>query len=75
MDYLKIDGSFVRNIETDLSDRAMVEAVHSVAETLKLRTVAEYVESERCIDVLREIGIDYGQGFALGRPRAFPAES
>jgi len=75
VDYLKIDGSFVRNIETDLSDRAMVEAVHSVAETLKLRTVAEYVESERCADVLKQIGIDYGQGFALGRPRGLPAES
>ncbi len=74
VDYLKIDGSFVRNIEQDLSDRAMVEAIHSVAETLKLRTVAEYVESKPCVNVLTEIGIDYGQGFALGRPRPLPAK-
>ncbi len=69
VDYLKIDGSFVRDIETDISDRAMVEAIHSVAETLKLRTVAEYVESAGCVEALKKIGIDYGQGFALGRPR------
>ncbi len=75
VDYLKIDGSFVRNIESDLSDRAMVEAIHSVAETLKLRTVAEYVESDQCVKVLNEIGIDYGQGFALGGPRPLPVES
>ena len=72
VDYLKIDGSFVRDIESDLSDRAMVEAIHSVADTLKLGTVAEYVESEGCLQALKEIGIDYAQGFALGRPSPLP---
>ena len=67
--YLKIDGSFVRGLATDEIDRAMVEAVHHIGHIMGLTTVAEWVESPAILEKLRDIGVDYGQGFALGEPR------
>ena len=68
VDYLKIDGSFIRDIETDERNRTMVEAIHQVARSLNLKTVAECVETERDVACLRAIGIDFIQGFAIGKP-------
>ncbi len=68
VDYLKIDGSLVRNIATDNTDLAMVEAINRLAHAMGIQTVAEYVENEACLDVLRSLGVDYAQGYALGRP-------
>ncbi len=68
VDFVKIDGSFVRRLAEDPVDRAMVEAVRDVARVMGIETVAEYVETEAIVTVLRELGIHYGQGFALGRP-------
>ncbi len=69
VDYLKIDGSFVRNLTEDPVDRAMVKAINEVGHTTGLRTVAEHVHSEEIVEMLREMGIDYAQGYALDRPR------
>ena len=62
VDFLKIDGAFVRDITTNPIDRSMVEAVHRIGHQMGLKTVAEYVESEQTLAVLREIGVDYVQG-------------
>jgi diguanylate cyclase (GGDEF)-like protein len=68
VDFLKIDGNFVRGILLDTIDRAMVESVNRIAHEMGLRTVAEFVESDAILDCLREIGVDYAQGYAIGRP-------
>ncbi|MEL6963921.1 MAG: EAL domain-containing protein, partial [Pseudomonadota bacterium] len=68
IDYLKIDGSFTRDILSDKHSRTMVEAVHQVAKSLNLKTVAEGVETTEALETLQSIGIDFVQGFAVGRP-------
>jgi diguanylate cyclase (GGDEF)-like protein/PAS domain S-box-containing protein len=68
--YLKIDGIFVKGIADDPVNRAMVEAIHKVGQVIGLQTVAEYVEDEETLAVVREIGIDFAQGYAIGRPHA-----
>lgn len=68
VDSIKIDGSFVRDMLNDPMDHAMVEAMVRIGHVLGLRTVAEYVESEAIRDVLRELGMDYGQGYAVHSP-------
>jgi EAL domain-containing protein (putative c-di-GMP-specific phosphodiesterase class I) len=69
VDYLKIDGGFVRGLASDAIDSAMVEAVNSIGHIMGLKTIAEWVEDERLLPKLKEMGVDYGQGFALGEPR------
>ncbi len=73
VDVLKIDGQFVRNIVDNDIDRTMVSAIHQVAKIMRIKTTAEFVESEDIANVLRDIGIDYLQGYAFGRPQ--PAEN
>ncbi|MDK9687220.1 ammonium transporter [Halomonas sp. LC1] len=68
VDYLKIDGNFIRNIHHDPIDRAMVEAIHAVGKALHIDTVAEYVENPSTLDMLHSLGIDYAQGYLLGKP-------
>ena len=72
VNYLKIDGNLVRRIAEESEDRAMVEAVNQLAHRLGMQTVAEYVETTECMQVLREIGVDYAQGFALAIPEPLP---
>lgn len=69
--YVKIDGEFVRDILHDPVDRAMVEAVAKVARLMGIQTVAEFVESAELLEHLAAMGVDYGQGFALHRPEPF----
>jgi len=69
VDYLKVDGGFVRGVVTDTVDLAMVEAVHHVGNIMGIKTVAEWVESQTILAKLQHIGIDYGQGYALGHPK------
>jgi diguanylate cyclase (GGDEF)-like protein/PAS domain S-box-containing protein len=69
VDYLKIDGGFIRNLATDQIDRAMVEAVHRIGHIMGLRTIAEWVQNDAILETLREIGVDYGQGYASGEPQ------
>jgi diguanylate cyclase (GGDEF)-like protein len=68
VDYLKIDGVFVRDMATNAVDRSMVEAIHRVGHEMGLKTVAEYVESDRILAQLRQIGVDYAQGNHIHRP-------
>jgi EAL domain-containing protein (putative c-di-GMP-specific phosphodiesterase class I) len=68
VDYLKIDGSFIRDIAGDPVDRAMVEAIQEVSRIMGVRTVAESVENEATAEILRCIGVDYAQGYFFGRP-------
>ncbi|WP_317205341.1 EAL domain-containing protein [Janthinobacterium sp.] len=66
VDYLKIDGVFVRGIAHNAINRAMVKAINEVGHVMGLKTVAEYVEDEATLSVVRELGIDYAQGYAVG---------
>ncbi len=68
VDYLKIDGSFIHNIDRDPINRAMVESINSIGKKLGKRTVAEFVENDRIRKILQEIDVDYAQGFGLHRP-------
>jgi diguanylate cyclase (GGDEF)-like protein/PAS domain S-box-containing protein len=66
---IKIDGSFVKSIASDPRQRAVVAAVKVLADGLGMQTVAECIETAECLDVVRSLGITYGQGFLLGRPQ------
>lgn len=68
VDYLKIDGSLVRNIAQDATDFVMVEAIQRLASALGLKTIAEFVESEATLQRLRDIGVDFAQGYAIHKP-------
>lgn len=68
VDYLKIDGQFVKNMANDEVDRSMVEAIHKVGRVLGLKTVAEFVENQAIVDALREIGVDLAQGYGIQKP-------
>ena len=68
--YIKIDGSFVRDVVDDPVDQAMVRSINHIAHSLNKVTIAESVESEEIVGVLREIGVDYIQGYHSGRPAA-----
>ncbi len=69
VDYLKIDGHFVQNIETSEVNQSIIAAVTGIARALKLETIAEFVETEEAREVLRRYGIDYIQGWVIGMPR------
>jgi len=69
VDYLKIDGAFVRNIAHSEVDRAMVEAINNIGHVLGIQTIAEFVDKPEVLEILRELGIDYVQGYHIGRPQ------
>jgi diguanylate cyclase (GGDEF)-like protein/PAS domain S-box-containing protein len=68
LDFVKVDGSFVRNAVQDPVDREVVQAVRAVAERLGVRSIAECVEDEATLDLMRALGVDLAQGWAVGRP-------
>lgn len=68
-DLLKIDGEFIRQLPITPTDRLVVRAVVDIARAMGTQTCAEFVGDDETIEVLRELGVDYGQGFHLGRPR------
>jgi len=72
VDYLKIDGTFVRGLTSDPVDDAMVEAINKIGHVMGLRTIAEYVERKPVLDKLRRIGVDFVQGNAIAPPRLLP---
>lgn len=72
VDYLKIDGSFIKGLLRDRVDQAMVKMVGQVAKAAGMQTVAEYVHSAAALSLLAKYGIDYAQGFFIGRPAARP---
>ncbi len=69
VDFLKIDGLFVRDMDTNAVDRAMVKAIGEIGRVMGKKTIAEYVENDRILAYLREFGIDYAQGYHIDRPR------
>lgn len=68
VDFLKIDGGFVKDILSDPTDWAMVQSINTIGHTMGLKTIAEFVESEGIMLRLAEIGVDYAQGYHIGRP-------
>ncbi|MEG4273846.1 MULTISPECIES: EAL domain-containing protein [unclassified Microcoleus] len=68
VDYLKIDGAFVKNISHNLISQALVEGFNRIAHAMNLKTIAEFVEDETILEKLREIGVDYAQGYGIARP-------
>lgn len=68
VDYVKIDGSFVQNLDRDRLNQVMVRSMHDVAHAMGKRSVAEFVETEAVRQLLNEIGVDYQQGYYLGKP-------
>lgn len=72
VDYLKIDGSFVRNMLEDEIDSAMVSTVDHLAKRMGIRTIAEYVETPELMDKLRLMGVDYAQGFGIAAAASLP---
>ncbi len=69
VDYLKIDGSFVKGISTDRIDYSMVEAINHIGHVMNLKTIAEFVEDAAILRTLETIGIDYAQGYEIGMPQ------
>lgn len=68
VDVIKIDGSFIRGVDSDPMSRSIVDAITEIGHQRGLDVVAEWVSSEGIVDLLRTLGVDYGQGFALHRP-------
>ncbi len=68
VDFLKIDGVFVRDMLKDDIDRAMVESIHHIGHVMGLKTIAEFVESDAILEKVRDMGIDYAQGFGIVKP-------
>lgn len=68
-EYVKIDGEFVKNITVNEKDRIFVKHINQIAQEFGKKTIAEYVEDEETLEVLREIGVDYAQGYYYGYPK------
>jgi EAL domain-containing protein (putative c-di-GMP-specific phosphodiesterase class I) len=66
---LKIDGSFVRNIVSDSVNRAVVESANQIGHAMGIQTVAEFVENDEILRLLRDIGVDFAQGYAVAKPQ------
>ena len=73
VDYLKIDGSFIRNLEHDLADQEMVKAISQMARALGKQTIAEFVTTAATMELLTRYGVDFGQGYQIGEPEPSPA--
>jgi EAL domain-containing protein (putative c-di-GMP-specific phosphodiesterase class I) len=71
VDFLKIDGGFVKDMLEDPIDRAMVEAINLIGHKMGKRTIAEFVENREILRALRDIGVDLAQGYGIARPRPF----
>lgn len=73
VDYLKIDGAFIRNLAEDRLDKVMTQAICNIAKEMGIKTVAEYVESDTTMRELKAIGVDLGQGYAIAKPMPLDA--
>lgn len=72
VDFLKIDGAFVKKAAENPVDFEVVRAIHQIGKVMGKQTIAEFVEDDATLNVLDEIGVDFAQGFVLGRPDALP---
>ena len=71
VDYLKIDGMFVKDIVDDPIDHAMVKSINEIGQVMGMKTIAEFVENDEIKGMLREIGVNYAQGYGIGKPQPF----
>ena len=71
VDFLKIDGSFVKNLLSDKVDRSMVEAINQIGHVMGKYIIAEFVETEALMETLGQMGVDYGQGYGIAMPKPF----
>ena len=72
VDYLKIDGTYIRDMDKDFTHRALVKAMNAVAHALGKKTIAEFVENKEVMKSLQELQVDYGQGYYIGKPGPHP---
>lgn len=70
VDFVKIDGIFVKDILEDEVDLAMVRSINDIGHLMGKKTIAEFVENQKIADVLRNVGVDYAQGYGISRPRS-----
>ncbi|HWQ94816.1 MAG TPA: EAL domain-containing protein, partial [Gammaproteobacteria bacterium] len=71
VDYLKIDGSFIKDMAHDPIDRAMVEAINNIGHVMGIQTIAEFVENKETLAMLKQIGVDHAQGYGIAKPQPF----
>lgn len=71
VDYLKIDGMFVKDMVDDPIDYAMVKSINEIGHVMGMKTIAEFVETDEIKNKLIEIGVDYAQGYGIGKPEPF----
>jgi diguanylate cyclase (GGDEF)-like protein/PAS domain S-box-containing protein len=69
LDFLKIDGEFIRHLPASTTDQLILRSIVQMAQGLSKKTIAEFVGDRACLDVLREVGVDYAQGYQVARPR------
>ncbi|MFZ5734591.1 MAG: putative bifunctional diguanylate cyclase/phosphodiesterase [Pseudomonadota bacterium] len=69
VDFIKIDGSFVKQMLDDTTDHAIVDLIARLGKVMGMRTIAEFVENDTMIGVLRRIGVDYAQGYGVSKPK------
>lgn len=74
VDFLKIDGTFVKDILDDPLNLALVKSINEIGHVMGKQTIAEFVENEAILVKLREIGVDYAQGYGIARPRPIEDE-
>jgi len=68
VDYVKIDGTFIKDINTNPVDYEMVDALHKICKLMGIQTIAEFVENQEILDTLNKIGVTYSQGYAISKP-------
>ena len=68
VDFIKIDGRLIRSLDDDRLNRAVAEAINRIAQLMAIQTVAEWAETDALVTILKEIGIDHAQGYALAEP-------
>jgi len=71
VDYLKIDGMFVKDIVDDPIDHAMVKSINEIGQVMGMKTIAEFMENDEIKGMLQKIGVDYAQGYGIGKPQPF----
>jgi diguanylate cyclase (GGDEF)-like protein/PAS domain S-box-containing protein len=72
VDYVKIAGPFIKNLDKNLNDQLFVRAINDVAKGMGIKVIAEFVENETAVGILRDIGVDYAQGYFIGEPGVAP---
>jgi len=68
VDFLKIDGSLVKNLTSEPTDQAIVKSIHDIAKMMEMETIAEFVENEEILTILKHIGVNHVQGYGIGKP-------